>query len=193
MIFYLIKCLISIKGENRITDVLNKFTEYKTTTAVKRISQESLIQTFSISSSKIDEFNKDVNLTLVDFNGSGRNISTLLSKEKIKSTKNNSDIRNKLQFEEILICNRLPSILKCQNKKDYLFIEKVIKGVNSRLNCDVKDLCKQVYYEDRFNCTGLNFCMIYPSNEALSSCKKIESNLTQIFVTCVNEGYFFKG
>lgn len=96
----------------------------------------------------------------------------------------------------ITICNSLPSILKCQNRQHFLILHRVIyglsntSGLNGASSCLPQSTCMQVDERDQFNCTGSNICVFYPIDRSLSGCKNIESNLTQIHITCVSLIHF---
>ena len=48
----------------------------------------------------------------------------------------------------------------------------------------------QIDESDQFNCTGSNICVFYPIDRSLSICHNLESNLTQIHITCVSLMHF---
>jgi hypothetical protein len=92
-------------------------------------------------------------------------------------------------YQVITICNTLPSILKCQNKQNFLILHRVIYGISDyrELNeCVAKVDCLKNDERDEFNCTGLNTCVFYPYDRYLHTCHSAKSNLTQIHITCVN-------
>jgi hypothetical protein len=95
-------------------------------------------------------------------------------------------------YQIITICNSLPSILKCQNKHHLLILERVIYSVSNLTNtvdaltCTPQVKCMQIDEQDQFNCTGSNICVFYPRNRPLAKCNNIQSNLTQLHITCVN-------
>ena len=112
--------------------------------------------------------------------------------------KNMNKIKGTLanHYQVITICNSLPSILKCQNRQHFLILHRVIYGLSNTSGhsghgtCIPQTSCMQVDESDQFNCTGSNICVFYPIDRSLSICRNLESNLTQIHITCVSLLHF---
>ena len=171
-------------------------------------TNEPLITTYSIPSQYINLRNIS---TQIGSNQKTKNIKSVLVeagkliKNGLKTISNmsdiiitlltsfkHSDLKRNNSFQEITICNALPSILKCQNKRHLLFIKKVIYGISSPSGiinkCLINSSCRTVYNEDKINCSGLNYCVIESNHEILEDCYQIKSNLTRIFVSCISLG-----
>jgi hypothetical protein len=58
--------------------------------------------------------------------------------------------------------------------------------------CTPEAACMQMDERDEFNCTGSNICVFYPADRYLQLCQEIQSNLTQIHITCVNIAHLKK-
>jgi hypothetical protein len=110
------------------------------------------------------------------------------------SSNNHNALAN--HYQVITICNSLPSILKCQNRQHFLILHRVIYGLSNTTSyygpgaCIPQTACMQVDESDQFNCTGSNICVFYPIDRSLNTCRNLESNLTQIHITCVSLMHF---
>jgi hypothetical protein len=58
--------------------------------------------------------------------------------------------------------------------------------------CTPETACMQMDERDEFNCTGSNICVFYPADRYLQLCQDLQSNLTQIHITCVNIAHLKK-
>lgn len=51
--------------------------------------------------------------------------------------------------------------------------------------------CLTTQVKDESNCTGSNICIFYPIIKQVTSCQNVSSNLTQIYLTCVNLSSYY--